>query len=98
LALVRYLKARKTYADKRGVSSSRLWLGQWASPHRYRHTYAHNWKLSQGSTEGLMATGGCSARLATGPLVVRTQAASVVVSAAQGSQRTRMIPPPSVAW
>ena len=27
-------------------------------PHRFRHTYAHNWKYNQGSTEGLMATGG----------------------------------------
>ena len=26
--------------------------------HRFRHTYAHNWKYNQGSTEGLMATGG----------------------------------------
>jgi site-specific recombinase XerD len=85
LALVRYLKARKKYAEKRGVSTSRLWLAQWARPlavdgvkrvvrhrgelaglsirahaHRYRHTYAHNWKLNQGSTEGLMATGGWS--------------------------------------
>ena len=98
MALVRYLKARKTYADKRGVPSSRLWLGQWVGPHSYRHTYARNWKLNQDSTEGLMATGGCSARWATGPLVVRTLAASVVVSAAQGSQRTLMMPPPSVAW
>lgn len=29
-------------------------------PHRFRHTYAHNWKYQQGSTEGLMATGGWS--------------------------------------
>jgi site-specific recombinase XerD len=27
-------------------------------PHRFRHTFAHNWKYNQGSTEGLMATGG----------------------------------------
>ena len=28
--------------------------------HRFRHTYAHDWKLQDGSNEGLMATGGWS--------------------------------------
>lgn len=28
--------------------------------HRFRHSYAHDWKVSQGSNEGLMATGGWS--------------------------------------
>jgi site-specific recombinase XerC len=28
--------------------------------HRFRHTYAHDWKVNQGSNEGLMATGGWS--------------------------------------
>lgn len=28
--------------------------------HRFRHTYAHDWMINQGSNEGLMATGGWS--------------------------------------
>jgi site-specific recombinase XerD len=29
-----------------------------AHPHRFRHTFAHTWKVRNGSSEGLMATGG----------------------------------------